>query len=144
MAEVTFMVGGREVTAGDLAKVAAAQPKAKRAPSDRPKKVANRADAKYSMGFLVTGFTREHIEKAKALHVHEREAAIEHNRRLGGHDPLRVAIPAVWDEAKYLRTSKPFRVRTKPFELKVNADDCAALAIRSGWLNVQVTEDIRA
>lgn len=43
-----------------------------------------------------------------------------------------------WDELAYLRKHKAKRVRTKPYEVASAADECAAIARRSGWVHVQV------
>lgn len=46
--------------------------------------------------------------------------------------------PKPWDEAVWLAKTKVKPVRSKPYELPAAADECAALAIKAGWLRVLV------
>ncbi len=94
-----------------------------RAPSSTPKKVKNRDEASYSFGFLVTGYSPESIHKAQ-----------ERCRKLG----------EVWDEAGWLKKTRPKRIRSKAYETQAGADACAELARKAGWLCVEIKEALKA
>lgn len=105
------------------------------------KRVESRADAKESDGFAVTGFSPEHLARAKA----DLEATITELRRQNevckdepGYSPKR--IPPDWDEDAYMRTATPKRARSKPYEIESAADACAALMRKAGWKCVRVDE----
>jgi hypothetical protein len=45
--------------------------------------------------------------------------------------------PKPWDEAEWRRTTTKKAVRSKPYEIPSSAEECAALALRAGWLDVE-------
>lgn len=147
MGELTYKVRGREVTAvqlladKELAEVGK-KPKKPKA-IDALKRVESRADARESLGFIVTGFSPERLQKAEAEHKAAREAAIETNRKLRGSDPMRVKIPPEWDQQHYMATHKPSKAHSKPYWDVQAADRCADLMRAAGWLSVTVIEDLR-
>lgn len=101
----------------------------------------DRSKAKVSLGFAVEGFSKEHLAAAKEAHEKLRTelwGRWEQGKLARGEK----VIPE-WDEATYMRTAKPKRVRSRPYEIESAADQCAELARKSGWLNVHVVELIR-
>lgn len=70
--------------------------------------------AAFHRGWVVVGYSPERMEAAK--------------KSAGGS----------WDETKFLRHNKASRLRNKPYEVEAAADECARLAIASGWRHVSV------
>jgi len=108
-----------------------------KAKSESMRRVDDRADAKVSYGFAVVGFSPEHL----------RVAALEHAKALGnqqGRELLpKEKLLGPWDENTYMRTNKPKRVRSKPYEVASAADQCAEMVRKAGWKNVRVEEIMR-
>jgi len=73
----------------------------------------------YHKGWLVTGFSPEHLAAA----------ATEH----------RNTSDKPWDEVAYMRNARPKKVRSKPYEVADGAEKCAAMARAAGWKLVQVS-----
>jgi hypothetical protein len=48
-----------------------------------------------------------------------------------------------WDEAAYLRKTRPARVCPHAYELRDGAQACATLAQKAGWKKVRVEEILR-
>lgn len=142
LTEVDFTLGGRVVTEAELRSMA--PPPARRSSTGGLVRVKQRSQAKYSLGWVVAGFTVERLARAKADAIAAREAAIDHNRRLPGTSSDRVAIPPVWDEQAFMRKAKPTRVRARPYENAKSAELAAELARKGGWVNVTVVEELRA
>lgn len=80
----------------------------------------------YHKGWMVVGFSAEHLAEGRHLH----DAA-----QSGQADTV---VRKPFDEAIFMRVSKPRKVRSKPYEVYSAAEACAELARRSGWRLVQV------
>lgn len=48
--------------------------------------------------------------------------------------------PKPWNEAAWRQGTKRKKVRARPFEIPSSAEECKALAERSGWIEVVVIE----
>jgi len=93
-----------------------------------------------SLGFVVEGLThamlasaRDARQRAIADYPAECALATEQHRAA----PKK---PAPWDEDVWLRTARRLKVRARPFEIRAAADECKQLALRHGWLLVEVNE----
>lgn len=93
----------------------------------------------YHKGYAVAGrppgsikAEQEFVEKRFAtwfaMSISDRVAAVQRGDR----------EPKPWDLARYLRTTKPKRVRFKPYELPQAAEECAELARKAGWEYVEI------
>lgn len=87
----------------------------------------------FHKGWRVTGFSVDHLAQAKKDHESE-QAELRANGR--------EAKP--WDESMYMRTHNGKPVRSKPYQIREAAQQCAELASKSGWQGVQVVEVRRA
>jgi len=116
-----------------------------RAPASPLKRTFDRATAKVSDGFVVTGFSPEHLTQAQIEHelkidlIKARNKAQRHEQ-----SPKFERVPDLWNEERYMLTAKPKRVRVKPYELADAAQICAQLAIKGGWKCVVVDELMKA
>lgn len=81
----------------------------------------------YHKGWLVVGFSPEHLAEAKRLHDADAASQV---------DPLRRAKP--FDPHQHMRIAKPKKARSKPYEVADAAEECAVLMRRAGWQLVQV------
>lgn len=90
----------------------------------------------YHKGFRVVGHPPGALEEAKK----EREELIAFAVRKRNHGDASVKIPPQFNEDDWRRNSKKTSVRSKPYELREAADLCAAMAIKSGWQDVEVLE----
>lgn len=81
----------------------------------------------YHKGWRVVGFPQEQVEQGKRDHI----ALTERLREQG-----RQALP--WDLDRFIRDTRPTRVRSKPYETEAAAQDAKELAIRSGWVGVRI------
>jgi hypothetical protein len=92
------------------------------------------------LGFVVEGFTQEMLDAARKFREWEIES---YDSRvadaLADHKPV-PKRPLPWDEEQWFMNGKPAKVRSKPYEIRTAADECKALAEKSGWLHVRVTE----
>lgn len=105
------------------------------------KRVDNPADAKFSVGWFVLGFSPEHLQQAEK----QRGIDIAGAKALNAGEPHKpMPIPREWNQDEYMQTAKPKRVRAKPFEIESSADQCAELARKAGWLCVTVEQDLKA
>ena len=94
------------------------------------KKEAATEDAKYHKGWRVVGVPKAALDEAR------QEAAIGADiaAKAG-----RIAEP--FNEQQWLMNAKTKPVRSKPYELREAAEQCKALAEKSGiWLRVQISE----
>lgn len=124
---------GQTVYPADIAK----KHKPVRAKSEGMKTLDTHDGAKISMGFEVTGFTRERLEWAKGKH--EEVRASQQGRSLEKGEKLLQP----WNEDFYMREAKPMRVAPKPYTHQSSAEQCAAMASAAGWINVKVREILK-
>lgn len=115
-----FIVRGEVVTAQKLI-VEAPKPKARAKPDGQ---------AAYHKGFRVEGHPPGSLQAAKEM----REREIAMCRNSGGLEPK------PFDRDHWRRTSPLKAVRSRPFNVASAADECKALAERTGWLDVRVHE----
>ena len=81
-------------------------------------------------GWRVSGIKPGLLEEAKQAHGRLCQMA----QKAGG-KPLEP-----FDETAWLRTAKLTAVRSKPYILQEAALQCKELAIKAGWLDVQIQE----
>ena len=105
------------------------------------KKVKDREKAKESHGFLVVGFSAAHLERAKGDRL--RDIEIFQGLSEASRKEMGMKEPKPWNEAEYMDKAKPKRVRSRPYEMAVAADECAALATMAGWQRVSVQEILK-
>jgi hypothetical protein len=130
MPEITFNVGGREVTASQLIATA---PKRKPKPAaESLKRVDAREHAKESDGFAVLGYSPAHWAQRETDYT----AAMLSFKTGGGKNPG----TAEEFTTRWMQKNKPKRARTKPYEIESAADQCAELMRKAGWLHVRVEE----
>jgi hypothetical protein len=97
-----------------------------------------------SLGFVVEGFTQEMLDSARKYREWEIETYDERlAEALEDHKPA-PRRPQPWDEEQWFLSAKPAKVRSRPYEIRSAADECVALATKTGWLCVRVTEVRRA
>lgn len=109
-------------------------------PTKEPlKRVTDRAKAKESDGFLVTGYSPAQMATAEV--DHEAMKTLQANKIAAGQklEPKEKIIGA-WSAETYMNTNKPKRVRSKAYEIPEAADLCAQMARKAGWLRVDVDE----
>ena len=70
------------------------------------------------------------LKEAKQAHEQLRQMA----QKAGGKPP------DPFDETGWLRTAKRTAVRSKPYILQEAAQQCKELAVKAGWLDVQLQE----
>jgi hypothetical protein len=92
------------------------------------KRQARRQQDVYHKGWLVTGYPREQIEAGRVAHDQLGE-------RLRGQG----RAPLPWDLDRFMRDTRPTKIRSKPYETEAAAAAARALAERLGWLGVRVT-----
>lgn len=133
MPEITFICGGREVTAKQLSD---SLPKQKPKSAHGPKRTSNRDEATHSHGFVVVGYpagTEEEISSAYA----QKLKACEANQK-ERHPGTLAEFASSWK-----RHTKPRRIG-RPYSLADAANTCARLAEKAGWIDVQVNEILKA
>ncbi|EED68261.1 hypothetical protein SR914_24945 [Comamonas testosteroni] len=81
-------------------------------------------------GWRVSGIKPGLLEEAKQAHGRLCQMA----QKAGGKPP------EPFDETAWLRTAKLTAVRSKPYILQEAALQCKELAIKAGWLDVQIQE----
>jgi hypothetical protein len=79
----------------------------------------------YHNGWRVVGIPPGTLEAARAEFIAKQREA---------------KAPKDWDEGNWLMNAKPKPVRSKPYEIPQAAQECAELAVRAGWLRVEVVE----
>lgn len=90
----------------------------------------SRATARWTPGRRVSGITLGLQEEAKQAH----ERLCQMAQKAGGKPP------EPFDETAWLRTAKRTAVRSKPYILQEAVQLCKELAIKTGWLDVQIQE----
>jgi len=95
----------------------------------KPKK-AKAEEKSYHNGWRVQGIPPGQLQEAREA----RERLVRMAEKSGGREIKR------WDEAHYLMNAKRKPVRSKPFEIPQAAQECKALAEKSGWLRVEIVE----
>lgn len=93
------------------------------------KKPKKEQAAEYHNGWRVQGIPPGALEEARNEHRRASLAATENGK-----------APKEWDEEHWLMNSKRKPVRSKPYEVPEAAQECKALAEKSGWLRVEVVE----
>jgi len=76
----------------------------------------------YHKGWLASGFPPQRLIDAKIEHERKVSDAAAVGRRM---------LP--WDEGRYMRDSKPTKVRSRPYDTLAAAMEACALAERTGW-----------
>lgn len=101
----------------------------KAAKSRRPTGSRTTGDAeKRHLGYIVTGYPPDMVAEAKAAREAEIKAAVAAGR----------LPPDPWDVEAWMRTAKPKKVRSKPYEVAAAAAECAAMAeFKAGWIGVR-------
>ncbi|WP_120967365.1 hypothetical protein [Comamonas sp. lk] len=98
---------------------------------ERQKRVAAKADqVSAHKGWRVTGIPPEALSKAKEEH-----ARLQVMARKAGGKPVED-----FDEQAWLRKAKRSAVRSKPYSLQEAAQQCKELAMKAGWIDVQIQE----
>lgn len=98
---------------------------------ERQRRLATKADpVSVHKGWRVSGIQPGKLEAAKQAHEQLRQMA----QRAGGKPP------EPFDETAWLRTAKRTAVRSKPYILQEAAQQCKELAVKAGWLDVQLQE----
>jgi hypothetical protein len=87
---------------------------------------------KHHMGWSVTGFSPEQLDKAKE----------EHEAAMRMPDAIKRGLQP-WDEAVYMNGHRPQKARSKPYSIPESAAQCADMLKAAGWKRVQVAELIR-
>ena len=93
------------------------------------KKSRPTGDTTYHKGWIATGFPPTQLTKAKLEYEAKVAAAAAASRRM---------LP--WDEDRYMRDTRPTKVRSKPYETRAAAQSACELAERSGWRNCSWSE----
>lgn len=98
--------------------------------AERLRRAANKSTERTHKGWRVVGIPPGLLEKAQAEHA----SVIETARKAGlpGDKPF--------DQPEWLRKQRRQAVRSKPYNLREAAAQCAELATKGGWLEVQVNE----
>lgn len=98
---------------------------------ERQKRLASKADpVSVHKGWRVSGIPPGKLEEAKQTH----ERICQMAQKAGGKPP------EPFDETAWLRAAKRTAVRSKPYPLQEAALLCKELAIKTGWLDVQLQE----
>lgn len=98
--------------------------------ADAPKKVRKaEAPGSYHKGFRVVGLPPGTTEEARI--ANEKARVMVAMCGTG-------RMPAPWDAATFQMNAKKKAIRTKAYELRAAADECAALAVKAGWEAVEV------
>ena len=98
---------------------------------ERQRRLAAKSDAvSVHKGWRVTGIAPGLLDEAKQAH----ERLCQMAQKAGGKPP------EPFDETAWLRTAKRTALRSKPYPLQEAAQLCKELAIRVGWLEVQLQE----
>ena len=98
---------------------------------ERLRRAASKADpVSTHKGWRVTGVKPGDLAEARGAHEQLQAAA----RKAGG------AEIKDFDEAEWRRKAKRTAVRSKPYILQEAALQCKELAIKAGWLDVQIQE----
>jgi hypothetical protein len=130
---ITYLCGGREMTAQQLISSA---PKAPPKSSMAPKRTTDRDAATVSGGFVVSGYPADFMASVHAEYARRIKAA---------EASVKERHPGTIDEflVSWKRHNKPRRIG-RPYSLAQAADTCAELARKAGWLDVHVEELMKA
>ena len=90
--------------------------------ASKPRKAQRASADVYHKGWVATGFPPQQIEDGRKAHE-----ALAERLRQGG----RACLP--WDEGRFMRDTRPTKVRSRPYETIAAAKEAAALAERTGW-----------
>lgn len=105
----------------------------------RPKRDA---PTEFHKGWRVDGVSPKSIKEAEESRPAEIDAAMRHNKRI--EDGLtvshRVKVPRPWNLEEFVASAKRTAVRSKPYEIRDSAEQCAELARRGGWMGVEIRE----
>ena len=98
---------------------------------ERLRRLAAKADpVSVHKGWRVSGIKPGMLDEAKQAH----ERLCQMAQKAGGKPP------EPFDETAWLRAAKRTAVRSKPYILQEAAQQCKELAIKAGWLEVQIQE----
>lgn len=98
---------------------------------ERQRRAATKADpVSVHKGWRVSGIQPGKLEEAKQAHLQLCQMA----QKAGGKPP------EPFDEAAWRRTAKRTAVRSKPYILQEAAQQCKDLAMKAGWLELQIQE----
>lgn len=106
------------------------------------KKVKAEGANEWHKGFRVQGIKPGALEDAEKEHPRLIADAVSWNERVASGKITGKAkpVPGPWDPAKWLNEAKRWPVRSKGYEVPEAAQECKALAEKSGWLRVEVVE----
>jgi hypothetical protein len=130
--ELTYIVGGAVVDA-DTLKAAASQ--------QRKPKPKREAPDSFHRGYSVEGHPPGYPEECQRIAEAcwadwQSQTEQQKARRIkDGERP-----PKPWDFNRWLLTTKRKKARSKPYELLSAAEECKAIAERTGWTHVQIVE----
>lgn len=98
---------------------------------ERQRRLAAKADpVSVHKGWRVSGIKPGMLDEAKQAH----ERLCQMAQKAGG------KLPEPFDETAWLRTAKRTAIRSKPYILQEAALQCQAMAIKTGWLEIQLQE----
>lgn len=76
----------------------------------------------FHKGWVATGFPPRQLAEARLEHERKAASAAATGRKI---------LP--WDEARYMRDTKPSKVRSQPYGTAAAAREACELAARAGW-----------
>ena len=98
---------------------------------ERQRRLTAKADpVSVHKGWRVSGIAPGLLDEAKQAH----ERLCQMAQKAGGKPP------EPFDQTAWLRTAKRTAVRSKPYILQEAAQQCKELAVKAGWLEVQLIE----
>lgn len=124
---LTFTVNGRVVDADQFEAMATKK---------KPRAVS--LQSSYHKGFRVVGHKAGAMEEARQQSEHDHAGYL----RLTPAERLQRGMkqPKPWDEESWRRNSKKDSVRSKPYEILEAAEQCAEMARKAGWEDVEIIE----
>lgn len=90
--------------------------------ASKPRRPGRQVSDAYHKGWLATGFPPQQIEDGRKAHELLAQRAAESGRSV---------LP--WSEDRFMRDTRPTKVRSKPYETRAAAQEAAQLAERMGW-----------
>ena len=137
MREITFLCGGRELTAAEIQREAAMQPRQPKSSASEHKTTHKRDEAKLSLGFIVLGRPADYMDTVRK--AYETELSLHEEK------PKEVKHPGMLDDfaRRWKMKNKPARISRRPYSLEDAAKACAELAKKSGWVEVEVEEVLK-
>lgn len=124
---MTFIVNGREVTADQFESMAQKK---------KPRPVKEQTG--YHKGWRVVGHAQGAMESAR--HAHDRAMIEYHDASPKRRAEMGMKEPKPWDEDFWRRNTRKASVRSKPYEILSAAEQCAEMAIKAGWEDVEIVE----